>query len=70
MLTFVWNRCGADTAVGHETRKRIYCPKELTVLRTQAQALLLTPFGGVDPTWHGTQVDDHTIASLVLEKRR
>jgi hypothetical protein len=71
ILTFpFWNRCGADTAVGHEHRRRIYCPKEYTVLRAQAATYLLTAFGGVDTTWHGTQVHDYSLASLVLEKRR
>jgi hypothetical protein len=71
VLTFAfWMRCGADTAVGHETRRRIYCPKLLAALRQQAEALRLAPFGGVDATWHGTQVHDYSIASLVLEKRR
>ena len=71
VLTFAfWNRCGPDLASGAHTRKRIYCPKEVTVLRQQAALLHLQPFGGVDPTWHGSQVDDHSIASLVLEKRR
>jgi hypothetical protein len=71
VLTFAfWNRCGEDTATGHERRRRIYCPKLVSALRQQAEALQLRPFGGVDSTWHGTQVDDHTIASLVMEKRR
>jgi hypothetical protein len=64
-----WNRCGEDTALYHERRQRIYCPKLVSALRQQAEALGLTPFGGVDPTWHGTQVHDHTLTSLVLQKR-
>lgn len=71
VLTFAfWNRCGQDTAVGHEQRQRIYCPKLYSSLRSQADTLHLHAFGGVDPTWHGTQRLDHTVASLVLEKRR
>jgi hypothetical protein len=71
VLTFpFWQRCGADTAVGHNDRFRIYCPKLYQALRAQAAEYLLSPFGGVDPTWHGPQVHDYTLASLVLEKRR
>jgi hypothetical protein len=71
VLTFpFWNRCGPDTAHGHQARQRIFCPKEYGKLRQQAQALHLSTFGGVDPLYHGPQVHDYTYASLVLEKRR
>lgn len=71
VLTFeFWNRCGQDLARNHEFRKRIYCPKLYAALRQQAAALQLTPFGGVDPTWHGPRIHDYSFASLVLEKRR
>jgi hypothetical protein len=71
ILTFpFWNRCGEDTAIGHEHRRRMYCPKLYTALRAHAASCLLTPFGGVDTTWHGTQVHDYSMASLVLEKKR
>jgi hypothetical protein len=71
VLTFAfWNRCGPDTAIGHQLRQRIFCPKLYTLLRAQALTCHLTPFGGVDPTWHGTTVQDYSLASLVLEKRR
>jgi hypothetical protein len=63
-----WNRCGPDTAVNADTRARIYCPKAIGALRAQAADLQLTPFGGVDPTWHGPQIHDYSLTSLVLQK--
>lgn len=66
-----WDRCGPDTAHGHEARQRIFCPKTYLQLRnTAVMRYHLAPFGGVDPTYHGAQVEDHSVASLVLEKRR
>lgn len=65
-----WNRCGPDMAARADERRRIFCPKTYTKLRQEFAALQLTPFGGVDLTYHGAQVDDYTFASLVLEKRR
>ena len=53
---------------GRETRQRIYCPKLMTELRRVAATYHLTTFGGVDPMWHGAQIHDHSLASLVLEK--
>ena len=64
-----WQRCGPDVAHGHEARRRIYCPKTYLTLRQAAEKLQLYPFGGVDPTFHGTMVQDHSRATLVLEKR-
>jgi SAM-dependent methyltransferase len=65
-----WNHCGPDVAHGRETRQRIYCPKLMTELRRVAATYHLTTFGGVDPMWHGAQIHDHSLASLVLEKYR
>lgn len=65
-----WDRCGEDRAVGARTRRRIFCPKTYAQLRTALTPLHLTTFGGVDPAYHGRQVHDYTLASLVLEKRR
>lgn len=65
-----WNRCGPDTAQNREQRARIFCPKTLLALRNQCVLYQLTPFGGVDPAWHGAHVHDYSFASLVLEKRR
>jgi hypothetical protein len=71
VLTFdYWNRCGPDTAQNHHLRERIFCPQSLARLRNTCAPLHLTTFGGFDPTWHGVQVHDYTVASLVLEKRR
>jgi len=70
VLTFAyWNRCGADLAVGRERRRRIFCPKTYAGLRLQLKALGCEPFGGLDPLYHGPQVQDHTRASLVVVKR-
>jgi hypothetical protein len=71
VLTFdYWNRCGPDTAQFHHRRQRIFCPQSALKLRHSCAPLQLTPFGGVDLTWHGAQVHDYTFASLVLEKQR
>lgn len=64
-----WTRCGPDTAVHHAQRARIFCPKTYVALRRALAAHGLATFGGLDPTWHGAQVCDYTVASLVLEKR-
>jgi hypothetical protein len=65
-----WNRCGPDQAHHHHQRQRIYCPKTYAALRTLAQSYHLSTFGGLDPAYHGAQVMDYTLASLVLEKKR
>lgn len=71
VLTFAfWPHCGPDLAVGHEHRRRIYCPQLYTRLRQEAQVCQLQTFGGLDSMFHGKHIDDYTMASLVLEKRR
>jgi hypothetical protein len=65
-----WNRCGPDTTGNAALRERLFCPKTYPGLLRTLQPLGLTPFGGIDTTWHGTQVWDYTFASLVVEKRR
>jgi hypothetical protein len=71
VLTFdYWNRCGADTAWNHQFRQRIFCPKKVLQLRATLRTFSCDLFGGYDATYHGPQVHDHSVASLVVEKRR
>jgi hypothetical protein len=65
-----WNRCGPDTAIDNDQRLRIFCPRTYQQLRASCTALHLTTFGGVDPAYHGAQIHDYSLASLVVEKRR
>src|SRR5262249_19720594 len=64
------NGDGIDDAKFHELRQRIFGPFSYDALRHRAATYHLTPFGDIDPTFHGTHVHDYTFASLVLEKRR
>jgi len=65
-----WNASGPDTATGHEIRKRIYTWEQRAMRRfiDELQAYGLVLFGGVEWRYHGDQLGDHTLASLVLAK--
>jgi len=69
-LTYAfWDAEGEDTAYGNHGRRRIYDAKSQTKLIAEARKLGLQPFGGLDWTYHGHTLDDHTLASLVLTRR-
>lgn len=69
-LTFAyWNAEGQDAAAGAASRTRIYSADSLNKLIGEARRLGFSTFGGIDWTYHGNTVDDHTLASLVLVKR-
>jgi hypothetical protein len=69
-LTFTfWDAEGEDIAEGHEQRTRIYSAHSWTRLIRDARKCGLTPFGGMDWTYYGNKLDDHSLASLVLTRR-
>jgi len=72
LCTFAaWNAAGPDTATGCEIRKRIYTWEQRAMRRFTDELRLsygLALFGGVDWRYHGDQLGDHTVASLVLFK--
>jgi hypothetical protein len=69
-LTFAyWDAEGADTAAGHEERRRIYSAHSYNRLIRDARRVGFESFGGMDWTYHGDWLEDHSLASLVLTKR-
>ena len=71
-----WNAYGPDVAYGHGRRRRIYTfePRLLTVgkdrsLIAAVREVGLHLFGGVDWRYHGDVLGDHTIATLVFQRR-
>jgi hypothetical protein len=69
-LTFAfWDAEGDDHAAGHEHRRRIYNNDLWKKLIAEARRAGLKPFGGMDWSYHGHKLGDHTLASLVLIKR-
>ena len=69
-LTFAfWDAEGADCAMGHQDRCRIYDVHSWKKLVAEAKRIGFTPFGGFNWTYHGNRLDDHSLASLVLTKR-
>jgi hypothetical protein len=69
-LTFAfWDAEGPDVAAGALDRRRIYDLTSVKKLLIEARRVGLIPFGGVDWTYHGDKLDDHTLASLVLVRR-
>ena len=70
-LTYAfWNAEGPDLAAGNGERRRIYDATSQRKLLEDARKLDLVPFGGLDRSYHGHTLDDHTLASLVLTRRR
>jgi hypothetical protein len=70
VLTFsYWDAEGPDTARGHHERCRIYSAHSYQRLIRDARRVGFTTWGGVDWTYHGNVLDDHSLASLVLIKR-
>ena len=70
-LTFsYWDAEGPDTAAGAEERRRIYSAHSYQRLIRDARRLGFENFGGTDWTYHGDYLDDHSLASLVLWKRK
>ena len=70
-LTFAyWGAEGVDTAAGHEERTRIYSAHSYQRLIRDARKIGFENFGGTDWTYHGDFLDDHSLASLVLVKRK
>ena len=69
VLTFsYWDAEGPDTARGHQERCRIYSAHSYMRLIRDARRVGLTTWGGIDWTYHGNVLDDHSLASLVLIK--
>jgi hypothetical protein len=68
LTTDYWNAEGPDTAHFHWMRERIYNPDSLRRLEARCHKIGFTTFGGVDRTWHGPQLYDYAMASLVLTK--
>jgi hypothetical protein len=69
-LTFAfWDAEGEDCAEGWQDRVRIYDAKSYNKLIAEARKVGFVPFGGVDWTYHGDWLDDHSLASLVLTRR-
>lgn len=69
-LTFAcWNAEGEDCAEGHADRARIYDGHSLKKLVLEARKAGYQVFGGMDWTYHGDTLDDHSLASLVLTRR-
>jgi len=70
VLTFAyWAAEGRDTASGRGERRRIYSAHSYQRLIRDARKVGFKHFGGVDWTYHGDWLDDHSLASLVLTKR-
>lgn len=70
VLTFAyWDAEGPDTALGHQDRKRIYSAHSYQRLIRDARRVGFENFGGIDWTYHGDVLTDHSLASLVLRKR-
>lgn len=68
-LTFrAWDAIGPDCAIDHAQRIRLYDLQSWRKLITEARRSGLRPFGGVDWRYHGHQLGDHTLATLVLLK--
>lgn len=69
-LTFAyWDAEGPDTAKGHDGRTRIYSAHSYQRLIRDARRLGFENFGGTDWRYHGNVLDDHSLASLVLQRR-
>jgi hypothetical protein len=69
-LTFAfWDAQGDDTAAGCKDRARIYDVQSWKKLIFEARRVGLVTFGGMDWTYHGHKLDDHSLASLVLTRR-
>lgn len=70
-LTFAyWDAEGPDTAIGAGERRRIYTAHSYQRLIRDARRAGFESFGGIDWAYHGNVVDDHSLASLVLTRRR
>lgn len=63
-----WDVEGPDCAIGKEIRRRIYNPDSWLLLVDNVRKLSLRTFGGIDWTYHGHTLGDHTLATLVLTK--
>ena len=63
-----WDAEGTDIATGHEVRLRIYNRASWQKLLSMAEQCGLRPFGGIDWTYKGHALGDHTLASVVLTK--
>lgn len=67
LLTFAhWDAEGPDVALGSGSRLRIYDLRRWQKLVAEARRIGFEPFGGVDWSYHGDTLYDHTLASLVL----
>lgn len=66
-LTFAfWDAEGDDCAAGHADRQRIYDLRSWKKLVYEAKRIGFSTFGGMNWTYHGNKLDDHSLASLVL----
>jgi SAM-dependent methyltransferase len=69
-LTFAfWDAEGEDVAEGNGERTRIYDATSLMKLVNEARRIGFQAFGGIDWTYHGDKLGDHSLASLVLTRR-
>ena len=68
LTTDYWDAIGPDTAHFHWMRDRIYNPESLQALERRCRRIGFVPYGGTDRTWHGPQLYDYAMASLVLTK--
>jgi hypothetical protein len=69
-LTFAfWDAEGPDCAEGHADRARIYDVHSYKKLVAEARKVGYQVFGGMDWSYHGDKLEDHSLASLVLTRR-
>lgn len=70
-LTFAfWDAEGPDLAAGRESRTRIYSATTMNKLIVDTKKCGFQIFGGgVDWTYYGNKLGDHSLASLVLTRR-
>lgn len=70
LTTDYWDSEGEDTAHFHWMRERIYDHESWRKVRQRLRDLGLITFGASDWSYHGPQVYDYSIASLVMEKQQ
>jgi len=63
-----WDAEGDDVTLDHAGRRRLYNRISWRKLIVQGAHYGLVPYGGIDWTYHGNVLGDHTLASLVLTK--
>ncbi len=71
LATFaLWDAHGADVAVGHDLRHRIYDRLLWKKLIEYVRGIGYQTFGGVDLRYPGDTLEDHSLGSLVVVKEQ